>query len=657
MKLFSMAIKNLKCNFSFYALYLASVSFVLMIFFCFMSFAKNQVIMDAISSDGRVEAMCSVVAAFIMAFVIFYMAYSNQFFMQRRMRELGIYSLLGYAKTAIFALLAIENVLICFGGLAVGILLGGFLHKAVINLIVSVMGLTIDLSGIPLVNVESAMVSAAFIGVVTAALALSAIGTLAKTSLLDLVRIEKRFDKPIKHRPWLGVMGLLLLVFGYALALDITRLTRSFWYTVGFSPIALLTIVLVVSGTILCVYSFIPLAFNYIKKSGALFLKDTTLVVVPKFIQRIRLNAKSMILLILLSAGTLAILGSTILSLWYPVQATRRIIPSAIEFRVQNEAQVERVIAALSQCIGENSFKAYETKVVRVTATSDNLPDEYAISSDKGRTPSLECIPESSYIALLRLQGKAPAPLHLGESEGVLIKYRADSEDKDIGAIYTIDMAHDTAAHVNVVATSLDNPIGFANSVGTLVVSDGLYGRLLAVSEDTFSVLSIDGDGLRESEIAYRAVYDLMPGNIYFASAYQRQAEFTYYNSSTFLLICFATIIFLIATGSILYFQNLSSISYDRADYDILSKMGYDEKKLKKIITLQVRIYFLIPYVIGTLHSIFAILCYKYALVDDVLGNSGAVLLPIGFSLLLFTVIYFIYYIITKRSCQRAALL
>lgn len=111
MKLSAIALKNLKRNFSFYSLYLFSVSFVLMIYFCFTSFSMNQIIMEKISSDGRVETMCRTVAVFIMAFVIFYMFYSNSFFMRRRMRELGIYSLLGYRKSTILKLLIFENVL------------------------------------------------------------------------------------------------------------------------------------------------------------------------------------------------------------------------------------------------------------------------------------------------------------------------------------------------------------------------------------------------------------------------------------------------------------------------------------------------------------------------------------------------------------------
>lgn len=72
MNLSIIALKNLKQNFSFYSLYLFSVSFVLMIYFCFTSFSMNETVMEKISTDGRVETMCGAVAVFIMAFVIFY---------------------------------------------------------------------------------------------------------------------------------------------------------------------------------------------------------------------------------------------------------------------------------------------------------------------------------------------------------------------------------------------------------------------------------------------------------------------------------------------------------------------------------------------------------------------------------------------------------
>lgn len=57
-----MALKNLKNNFSFYALYLLSVSFVITVFFAFTSFSMNKVMLEKISGNGRVETMCNVIS-------------------------------------------------------------------------------------------------------------------------------------------------------------------------------------------------------------------------------------------------------------------------------------------------------------------------------------------------------------------------------------------------------------------------------------------------------------------------------------------------------------------------------------------------------------------------------------------------------------------
>lgn len=91
----SMAAKNLKKSFSFYALYLLSVSLVITIYFAFTSFSLNQVMLEKISSYGRVESMCRMISIFLMAFVVFFMSYSNRFSLKRRTQELGIYTLLG----------------------------------------------------------------------------------------------------------------------------------------------------------------------------------------------------------------------------------------------------------------------------------------------------------------------------------------------------------------------------------------------------------------------------------------------------------------------------------------------------------------------------------------------------------------------------------
>ncbi len=656
MKLSSIALKNLKQNFSFYSLYLFSVAFVLMIFFCFISFSMNEIIIEKISSDGRVETMCRTVAVFVMSFVIFYMSYSNKFFMRRRMKELGIYALLGYRKSAMLKLLSFENLIICTGGLTVGILCGSLLHKGITSGIIHLLTLPIDSSTIPFINPEAVIFSGAFVLLVLLGLTLSNARLLHNTTLLNLVRLEKKGEKPIQVHCLTAVLGIVLTLAGYAFALDVLRGRESVWYTIGFSPVALFTLLCVTAGTVLFIYSFLPYASSKIRADKKLLFRETTIITVPKFMHRIRSNAKSLILLILLSAGTLAVLGATLLSVWYPFKALERIIPSAIEYRVTDDTQKISSLEALDQALGSGSYDSHETTVLKVTARSGQLPEEYNISRDKGRTPGFECISQSDYLALSRMQGHKTPSLPLSKKECILMKYRPDKDKKDIGASYTLMSGDTVLEDVIVKNTSLKNPIGFGNSVGMLVISDSAYEELLAAAPECFQVISINGQGMRSSRPAYETLKKLMPDNPYLVCAWQRQDELFQANSSTLLLICFASIIFLAATGSILYFQNISSAAYDMPDYEIMGKMGYSHALIKQTVRRQIKIYFLIPYVMGLVHSIFALICYKTVLMDDLLDNASAVLTPILFSIVVFTVIYLIYYLLTKRACYKIAI-
>lgn len=656
MNLTTIALKNLKRNFSFYSLYLVSVSFVLMVYFCFTSFSMNEIIMAKISSDGRVEMMCSVVAVFIMAFVVFYMFYSNNFFMRRRMKELGIYALLGYRKVDMLCLLTIENIFICLGGMFIGIFAGSLLHIGVTAGIVALLGLTIDIGAIPFINPHAVSSIFLFILAVLLTLTISNAVLLLKSTLLDLVRLEKKVEKPVRPNIIFSSIGIISLLGGYVLALDMVRGVQSVWTTIGFYPIALLTLVLVVVGTVLSIYSFAPFVCQCIKNRHSVLYHENTIIVVPKFMHRIRSNAKSLILLVLLTAGTLAVFGATTLSVWYPYRAVERIIPSAIEYRIEDEQQSKDALEALAKALNGQECQVQETTLLKATAISDHLPDEYNISGEEIRTPGFECMSLTDYNTLLNSQGKESTISELRDTECVLVKYRPDPENKDVGAVYRLNFGKGSTTDVTVVQTTLNNPIGFANSVATLLVSDRLYQTITSGQPEQITVVSINGGTTRSDGTAYTILKDAMPENIYLASAWQRQTEIIQLNSSTYLLIAFATSIFLIATGSILYFQNLSAVSYDRDDYNILQRMGYSRDTIKRCVRRQIQIYFVIPYVMGMLHSIFAIICYKSALMDDVLGQASEVILPIALAIGIFSIIYFIYYQITKYSCYKAAI-
>ncbi len=662
----SMAFKNLKNNFSFYALYLLSVAFVITIFFAFTSFSMNKVMLEKISNDGRVETMCNTISVFLMAFVVFYMSYSNRFFLRRRTKELGIYALLGYRKSTMLSLLMTENLLTCTGAFIAGILLGGFFHKGIVFSITKLLDLAVNHSEIPFFNPNAIMKTACFIFAVVIVLALSNSRFLFKTSLMDLVRYEKSAEKKMKSHAVLAVIGFLAVISGYCLALDILRGAESLWITVGFYPIAMLTFALILSGTVLFIASSLPFAVQAGKKNKRKFYTETKIITTPGFLYRIHSNSRTLIMLTLLSAATLTVSSVMALTLYYPIAAVSRMAPSEIECRIAEENEITAIKEIVNTYSSDTDVTFLQTDLYKVTSTAEQLPIEYSLGTSKGdadnekilREAGFECIPYSAYKALLEAQGRTKVLEHLASlnnDECVLIKYQPDPDNNETDRVYPLLIGNEEIP-VIVTSVTLDNPISFANSVGTLVISDDLYHTIAGQSVPAAKILSINGKSIEDNEALFQALSDYLLGSPYLQGNSHRVHEIFSLSSSTFLLIGFLVVLFFIATGSILYFNNVSAVTDSKSDYEILWKMGYTDKRIKKIIKKQTAAFFSIPFLFGLADCVFGTLVYKSALMQNILGNSPLLYAPAVAAVMLTFLIYLGYYHITVHTCCKAVL-
>ena len=662
----SMALKNLKNNFSFYALYLLSISFVITIFFAFTSFSMNRIMLEKISGDGRVETMCSTISIFLMAFVIFYMSYANRFFLRRRTKELGIYALLGYRKSTILSLLTAENLLSCFGAFVIGILLGGLFHKGIVFGITKLLNLTVNNSEIPFFNLNAMVKTACFVFAIIIILSLSNSRFLFKSSLMDLVRFEKSAEKQTKFHAVPSIIGFVSVILGYCIALDILRGEKSVWFSVGFYAVGMLTFALILFGTVLFIASFLPYAVQAGKKNKKKFYTETRIITSPGFIYRMRSNSKTLIMLTLLSAATLTVSSVMALSLYYPIAAVSRIAPSEIECRIEKESDLSAIMEIVNNYSSGDDITFLQTDIYKVTSTAGQLPMEYSVGTSKGdadnekilRNAGFECISYSDYTAILKAQGRQKALEQftaLNNNECIFVRYQPASGKDETGSTYPL-LINNTEIPVTVTMTTLDNPISFANSVGTLIVSDSLYKMISEHAAPETKVLSINGNSITGNEDLFQALSAYLDKSPYLQGNSHRIHEVVSLSSSTFLLIGFLVVLFFIATGSILYFNNISAIADSKSDYDILTKMGYTNRAIKKIIRKQAITFFSIPFLFGLADCIFATFVYKTALMQNLLANSIVLYAPTILAIALTLMIYLIYYCMTVHTCCKMVL-
>ncbi len=662
----SMALKNLKNNFSFYALYLLSISFVITIFFAFTSFSMNKVMLEKISGDGRVETMCSTISIFLMAFVIFYMSYSNRFFLRRRTKELGIYALLGYRKSTVLSLLTAENLLSCFGAFAIGIFLGGLFHKAIVSGITKLLNLTVNNAEIPFFNPNAMVKTASFVFAIIILLSLSNSRFLFKSSLMDLVRFEKSSEKQTKFHAVPSIIGFVSVILGYCIALDILRGEKSVWFSVGFYPVGMLTFTLILLGTVLFIASFLPYAVQTGRKNKKKFYTETKIITSPGFIYRMRSHSKTLIMLTLLSAATLTVSSVMALSLYYPIAAVSRIAPSEIECRIEKESDLSAIMETVNNYSSGDDVTFLQTDIYKVTSTAGQLPMEYSVGTSHGdagkekilRSAGFECISYADYTAILKAQGRQKALeqfTELNNNECIFVRYQPASGRDETGSTYPL-LINNTEIPVTVTMTTLNNPFSFANSVGTLIISDSLYKMISENAAPETKILSINGSSITGNEDLFQALSAYLDNSPYLQGNSHRIHEVVSLSSSTFLLIGFLVVLFFIATGSILYFNNISAIADSKSDYDILVKMGYTNRKITKIIRKQAITFFSIPFLFGLADCIFATLVYKTALMQNLLANSIVLYAPVILAIALTLIIYLVYYYMTVHTCCKMVL-
>ena len=622
--------------------------------------------LEKISGDGRVETMCNTISIFLMAFVIFYMSYSNRFFLRRRTKELGIYALLGYRKSTILSLLTAENLLSCFGAFVIGILLGGLFHKGIVFGITKLLGLTVNNSEIPFFNLNAMVKTACFVFAIIIILSLSNSRFLFKSSLMDLVRFEKSAEKQTKFHAVPSIIGFVSVILGYCIALDILRGEKSVWFSVGFYAVGMLTFTLILFGTVLFIASFLPYAVQTGKKNKKKFYTETRIITSPGFIYRMRSNSKTLIMLTLLSAATLTVSSAMALSLYYPIAAVSRIAPSEIECRIEKESDLSAIMEIVNNYSSGDDITFLQTDIYKVTSTAGQLPMEYSVGTSKGdadnekilRNAGFECISYSDYTAILKAQGRQKALEQfaaLNNNECIFVRYQPASGKDETGSTYPL-LINNTEIPVTVTMTTLDNPISFANSVGTLIVSDSLYNMISENAVPETKVLSINGSSITGNEDLFQALSAYLDKSPYLQGNSHRIHEVVSLSSSTFLLIGFLVVLFFIATGSILYFNNISAIADSKSDYDILVKMGYTNRKIKKIIRKQAITFFSIPFLFGLADCIFATLVYKTALMQNLLANSIALYVPAILAIALTLIIYLIYYCMTVHTCCKMVL-
>lgn len=629
--IWSITKSNIKKNFPLYRIYFLATIGLLSIFIAFLNFISDKIIAEKIGDSGQALVISNGSLLFLIVFLVVFLIYFNNFFVKKRSQDLGVLAILGFSKRELTKLLTLENLVILVLSYLVSLLLGPTLYFLAVLVITHLLDLTMEVQWF--ITVKEIIESLGILVVVFLINFITNGVIIAKQSLIEFVNFSKKAEKKIRIRKVRAIIAITALLLSYVLCLTtVFSSTRKMLLSVGMVPISLLIIILVILGSIFTIRYGLTFVISFLKEKKKRLYRPLSNIIYPKFNYRIATKNKLLTVLGGLLTLTVSVTGIMVMLYAYSLNGIERLTPSAIEYNVESENGQVNVTNIL-----ENG----QVSLVDINLLRLNTNPEVTITESGQTIPYFDIINYSDYKELMKAQGRKNS-IEGSESLPLLINYFPT--EISLGKTFNLENAYD----VTVKQVSTNNVFSFSTSVTTLVVSDKLYAELSSrFPEKKMTIRTFNGDSIRSSETFYNQ-FSTVPDVI---SSYSREHTVKTANIATYIFITFLSILFIICTGSILYFTSLIEIMENKEEYSYLSKLGYSKKMINRIVGYEIGILFLIPVLIGIINGSMLLIFYKYLFMDTLVAGN-IIMLSLLLFLFFFLIIYGTFYLLTLRSVK-----
>lgn len=632
--LFNIALKNIRRNFFNYLIYFISMISSIVIYYTFTSIQYNEEILKIVGVDRRIDIAFKTSSITVAIFTAMFIWYSNSFFTKKRKKEVGLYSLMGVKKKQIGRMLFYENIVMGILALGAGIFMGSLLSKVFVMILVKLMGFS--------VGIEFTIIPKAIINTIITFTILFFITSIHgytiifRFKLIELFKAEKKGEKEPKGSKIFAILGIFLIAGGYAL-----YIFPEFPTLYGM----LGTLILVVIGTYFFFSSFIIFVIKLVKGNKKNYYRGINMIRISQLLYRIKGHSRTLATIAVLIATTLTAIGVTA-SYYYDFQTkldSRN--PFSYVFVNNDRSLYDKAEAIMSKYPQNKIISSVEFEFMKLKG---KLPQVMRYKPDED---IINIISESEFNEIAKVRG-LDERINLGSIEEAVIIDEFFNEafmDSYIGKTTEIFFGDKKQRFklVDNIRYSLLNRYMVFNII---VVKDEIYDKYYN-EVDIIRGKAYINDNQRDSKELTEELSKIKMSTD--SERYGYGLQFTSYYTSlrdglieSGLIIfigAFLGLVFLLSTGSIIFFKQLSEANEDREKYKILKNVGVNRKEIKASIAKQMLLVFLLPLIVGIIHSLVAI-SPLYKILDV------SLVVPISLSVGIYTLIYMIYYFLTVSS-------
>ena len=642
--IFSMATSNLKKNHSLYLPYALTTIMVTMILYITHALSAMPEL-STLRGGGAIAQTLGFGVIVVQLVALLTILYANAFVTKNRLKEYGLYSILGLDRKNIQLLSFIELLLFSVVSVGLGILLGIVFHRFSFAVLLKLIRIPIGIEySMQLGSVGFVLISMAFIfGVVFFLNATK----MYMSRPLEMLSEKKKGETKGRFILLRALIGAGLLGGAYYMSQTIEAPVAALYsFFVAVLLVILATYILFDAGSIVLL--------SLLQKNKKLFYQPTNFISISNLKFRMRKNAAGLASICILSTMVLVTLATTVALQTGTADLLKKSYPtdySATAF-VEDTSTIpqlsEQISKIKAQSKGTVTNEMNYLSVLRAAKSMEGGVDIEGVYPGDSPAAFITFLSADDYNRIFGTN------FHPNDNEAVLGLVKGD--DKNVSAIRVNGQL--TLQVKEMIATSdfkekLPQLPYVADNVYVAVVKDptkmidgklgrGFYYALWNTSTDT--------SAKTEEFEAYANVIEASKDDSITVGSREDAAKDIYGFMGSLLFVgALLSVAFFIGAVLVIYYKQISEGYEDRDRFVILQKLGIDQKTIKKSINRQVLIVFFLPLVTAFIHTAFAFKMYRKII--QLFGVDGNVTLNATIVIgAIFVVVYLIVYQITSRS-------
>ena len=643
------AVNNIKRNQKKFAPYFIAATIMVCIYFMVVMIAYTPGLANT-PGEVYMRMLFKIGINTLNILIAIFLLYINSFLIKQRKKEFGLYGILGLEKRHVGYVMAWENLCMNGGALLFGIIGGCVFGWLVFMLLLKSIRVTGDTYFALPVQAFTYTV-AYFIILFVVVLVLNSIQVqIAKP--IDLLKSDHVGEKKPRFLIPITVIGLVLLVYAYYTALTVTN------------PILALTeffkaVVMVIIATFLLFASGSIAFLQLMKKNKKFYYRPDNFISISGMLHRMKQNASGLAAICILSTMVLVTV-STCFALYLGQEDTLSIMnKDDVVFKLEGESkesarQLEQLVQDTALQFNmeiEQGYQYYSFDGILVYENQQFAVADKGIDYNSGKDYlSLDIMSLDNFNKLTNRNEE------LKENQLILLSNAGEYENiKDFtvaaNTYEIVEKISDTVLTNGKNRKAMEEVFFIVKDYDTLnQLVQSMNSKYF--KDSTKLVFNLHGNQQSGYEFSYQMKdrAKQIPEYKSINSIYINRADgYSTYGGLLFMG-AFFTIVFLCATVLIIYFKQISEGYEDKDRYEMLQKVGMDDREVKKTINKQTMLVFFLPLIGALLHlSMASHMIIKLIQLFN-MYNTGLTIFCMVCTGLVFAVVYLLVYRLTAKT-------